>query len=321
MRSATAQAVCFLQIQGGAMLDELQIIDLFFEKSEVPVDDCAYLPETSQIITGDSMVENTHFRLDWHPPELLARKLFQSNLSDVAAGGGDPQWCLLQMGLPGNAEEQFLKRFAAAFREECKENRCKLIGGDTFRNTTYIFSLTMAGRVRRPLQRRARPGDAIYMTGTAGLSLAGMKHLTGEMKLTGSLQKRALERHLAPVARLDLARKLREMPDLHGMMDLSDGLLQDLERFARAAGQRFHLHLHGIPCDDELLPLMPALERAISGEEYELVFCAPAGLQQAPGFDITQIGRVITGPPGLTVFEDSSEGKIVIPESRGFEHF
>lgn len=303
------------------MLDELQIIDLFFEKSEVPVDDCAFLPETSQIITGDSMVENTHFRLDWHPPELLARKFFQSNVSDVAAGGGDPEWCLLQMGLPADAKEPFLKRFADSFREECKQNDCKLIGGDTFRNATYIFSLTMAGRVSRPLQRRALAGDVIYMSGTAGLSLAGMKHLTDEKKLTGTLQKRALERHLAPRARLDIARRLREMPDLHGMMDLSDGLLQDLERFARAAGQRFHLHLQSIPCDDELAALMPALERAISGEEYELIFCAPAGLLPAPGFDITQIGRVTPGAPGLTVFEDSSENSIVIPQSRGFEHF
>jgi thiamine-monophosphate kinase len=320
-KGATVREGCCSQMPGGAMLDEVQIINLFFEENDVPVDDCAYLPETSRIITCDSMVENTHFRLQWHPPDLLAKKLFHSNLSDIAAGGGDPEWCLLQVGLPRNMEESFLKQFAASFREECRTYQCALIGGDTFRSNHCTFSVTMAGRVRHPLKRRALSGDAIYMTGTAGLSLAGLKHLTGEWTLGEPLQQKALRRHLAPEARLDMARRLRNLPDLHGMMDLSDGLLQDLERFARAAGLRFHLHLKSIPCDAELAQIMPPVERAVSGEEYELIFCASPDLQRTEDFDITQIGRVLSGDPGLTVFEDSSETTIVIPESRGFEHF
>lgn len=319
MKTVTAREVSSSDIRRSVMLDELQIIDLFFEKGKVPVDDCAFLPASSQIITGDSMVENTHFRLEWHPPELLARKLFQSNISDLAAGGGDPEWCVLQMGVPADADDKFLRRFARAFREECEQHRCRLIGGDTFRNQTYIFSLTMAGKTKRPLHRRARPGDAIFMTGTAGLSLAGLKHLTGERPLTGQLRARALQRHLAPQSRLDWARTLRSNPDVHGMMDLSDGLLQDLERYARAAGLRFHLHLESIPCDEELAAIMPALERAISGEEYELIFCAPSDLQTE--LPVTVIGRVMEGAPGLAVFQSDSETEAIVPDNRGFEHF
>lgn len=302
------------------MLTEEEIIALFFPPGEAPVDDCATMDD-GLVVTGDTMAEGTHFRRDWHPPELLALKAFHSNLSDLAAGGAEPSWCMLQMGIPCDMQPSYLESFARAFRL-ASASFCPLIGGDTYRSGTFTLSVTLAGRadphVRgrpgRRLGRRARVGDALYVTGDLGLSLAGLRHLEGTHLLQGEIQERALQKHLAPQARLDWARHLRKLDVLSGMMDLSDGLAQDTQRFARAADLAFEIDLDQLPVAAGLG--MSALDAATSGEEYELLFAAAPGLELP--FPARHIGTVGAGPAGVRF---TSDGRAVALPTAGFRHF
>jgi len=301
------------------MIDESTIISLFYKKDELPVDDCAFLESTSQLISADAMIEDTHFRMDWQRPDQLAKKVFQSNLSDIAAGGGEPAWCMLQLGLPKHPDVEFLHEFAKAFRNEYEEADCPLIGGDTFRSEKYLFAITIAGKTSRPVRRRANIGDLIYVTGSLGLSLAGLRHLQGNLHLSGKVKDLALQKHLCPTARLEWARQIRDQPSLHGMMDVSDGLVQDLARFAKASGHQFHLYLDSIPKHESLTGILTQLDFAVSAEEYELVFCADEALLF--DFEATPIGKVTEGDPSLVVFADQSEKEVIDMKDTGYHHF
>ncbi|MBW7857388.1 MAG: thiamine-phosphate kinase [Leptonema sp. (in: Bacteria)] len=270
-------------------MNEDDIISFLYQEGQRPVDDCAYLADHQLLITADSMVEHTHFQLEWTTPQQLAHKLFQVNLSDIAASGGDPIWCILQMGFPQNFDTGWIQDFANSFRYQCESFNCKLIGGDTFRSDNVVFSITMAGHTTRYIQRQALAGDSIYLTGEIGWSLIGLKYLQAQQSLTEYQKQKALKRHLTPNARLSWSQELRKYSEIHGMMDLSDGLLIDATRFAKAANLVFAIYLDKLPSADQL-PLTQ-LQQATSGEEYELLFTAPPGLSF--NFPVRQIGSVL----------------------------
>lgn len=294
---------------------ESEIIALFLSDSAdvgQPLDDCARL-DSGTIVTTDALVESTHFRLDWSGPEDLAIKLWNVNKSDIAASGGEPDWCLLNLGLPAHLDDDWLRIFAQVLRTQLKQDNARLLGGDTFRSPHLVLSLTLAGRLTdnpiqsggRPRQLTrdgSRPGDAIYVTGCPGLSLLGYQILSGlrpEIKATGpsqALHAAAIERHLRPRARLEWARLLRVNPSVHCMLDLSDGLYADLIRLAAANPMLiYEIDWHRLPVPDG--PTADLTDEQLrelalsSGEELELLFAAPPGLRLE--FPCTEIGRVI----------------------------
>ena len=305
-------------------MNEDELISLFYKGHERPVDDCAYLAEHKLLITADSMVEHTHFQLNWTTAEQLAHKLFQINLSDIAASGGDPKWCILQMGFPASFNSSWIQSFSNSFRNQCDSFDCKLIGGDTFRSDNIIFSLTMAGNANQHIQRKAEIGDAIYLTGEIGWSLTGLQYLEGKRILNQYQKQRALKRHLTPNARLDWAQQLRTHSQLHGMMDISDGLLIDASRFAKASNSIFNIYLDKLPKISQL-PLTP-IEQLSSGEEYELLFTAPTSLDFS--FPVHQIGTVQprcnnNSSMNLQIFEkiDDQQPLDINQINFGYQHF
>ncbi|MCB1169464.1 MAG: thiamine-monophosphate kinase, partial [Leptospiraceae bacterium] len=151
---------------------------------DLSADDCALVEHGGQgyLYTTDGMAEGSHFRLDWSTPEDIAHKLMGINLSDLMAGGGEPEFCLLNVGLPDEPNstpiEEFIGRFGHRFRSLMKEYRCELVGGDTFRCSQFLFSLTLSGPALFPRMRRAMDGDELYISGPVGLSRKGYDLLT-----------------------------------------------------------------------------------------------------------------------------------------------
>lgn len=297
-------------------MTEAELIALFYPTDGVRrLDDCAFAPPAN-IITTDGMAEGVHFRRDWSTPEDLAIKLAHSNLSDIAADGGQARWALLNLGLPSDLAADFAPRFARTLRAELAAAGAELIGGDCFRAPALFFSLTLAGEAERRLERSGgRAGDLVCVTGELGLALLGYQILSGKTKsVSAELRERALAKHLRPRARLAEGRELARNPAVHAMMDVSDGLAADLPRLAAASELSLEIHLESIPCAaPEIAPRLAAE----SGEEFELVFLAaePPALRGAP---VHVIGRARPAGPESVVWRDHGQ---IVATPTGFAHF
>lgn len=303
-------------------MKEEKVIELFNKNNKnFQNDDCEVLPIKKNfipIITGDSIIENVHFKINWHKPEDLAKKLFQVNLSDIISSGGFPNWCFLQIGIPKNIDSQFIFQFSKSFLKECKKFNTNLIGGDTFRSEILVLSLTMGGYTKKYISRKSPPNCFIYTTGNFGLSLLGFKILNEEIKIPEELKQVPIRKHLIPKARIDLAKKI--YPYAEAMMDISDGLVQDLTKMAKNSGFQFIINVEKIPIHKKYKKYINYEMALISGEEYELVFTTKKNLNSP---FLTKIGYVsnkkihsITKP--VLFFLNGKEIKL---EKKGFEHF
>lgn len=300
-------------------MNEESIISLFLSGQTRKGDDCADLP-SGDVVTTDSMVEGTHFRLKHSSPEDLAWKLVHSNLSDLACSGARPRWALLNLGIPPELSEDFLQAFSRTLKQELSSPGCEIYGGDTFRAPVLSLGLTLGGPVeyRRLYRNRARPGDVLYISGTLGLSMAGLLHLEGERIIRNeTVLSQALRKHNRPEARMEWARLIQREPGIRGAMDVSDGLLVDAGRMADASGVRIRLLEERIPVDPLLRNDWSGRDAALSGEEYELLFYGDDDLSFP--FPATSVGLVLPGPAGVEWMDANG---ISIPDPRsGFQHF
>ena len=281
------------------------------------LDDAAVveLGDSCLIITHDMMAEDVHFRSNADPAD-VAWKLVASNLSDLAAKGASPIGVLLGFML---GDDDWDKAFAAGLEQVLGHYGVALLGGDTVSNRgdKRALGLTALGvATNRPVPSRAgaQVGDTVYVTGTLGDALAGFELIDAGFDEVGALAD-AFNR---PQARLAEGQKLA--PFVHAMMDISDGLLIDAERMATASRI-------GIEIDLACIPLSPAyvsyrtdslesrMQAASWGDDYELLFCAPANARIA--VDATAVGRVIAGG-GLTLC--NGDAPVKLPPTLGYQH-
>jgi thiamine-monophosphate kinase len=269
-------------------------------------DDTAMLGEL--ILTTDTMVEGVHY-LPSDPPESIGWKLAAVNLSDLAAKGATPVGCLLNHALSGDAAWD--AAFLSGLGDALKTHAMPLLGGDTVAmpvGTPRSYSLTAIGRAseRTPVRSGAQPGDALWVTGTIGDAGAGLAIARG-----GEGPADLLDRYRRPRPRLAEGQALA--PHVHAMMDVSDGLLLDARRMADASGI-------AVTIDLALVPLAPAfpgtpIEAATAGDDYELLFAAPADF--VPQVPATRVGRFASGS-GLTLTDGDTP--VALPPSLGYAH-
>ncbi len=288
-------------------------------------DDCAVLPVgggEALVFTADLLVEEVHFLRRAVEPEELACKALQVNLSDVAAMGARPVATLLSVALPADTMRgDWADRFAAGYAAASQRAGVNLVGGDTTASKGGIaINVTAVGRAPLGhLQRRgdARPGDAILVAGRLGASGAGLKEI-----LAGRYDTPLARVHKLPEAQVDEGVWLGGRPEVHAMMDLSDGLASDLKHILERSGV-------GAEVDTERIPVAEGadLETALcGGEDYKLLLTADAACAEALCGDFeVRFGRELF-PIGRTAKTAEKEirwlraGRPVAAGWRGFEH-
>ena len=260
-------------------------------------------------ITTDTIVEDVHF-LSSDPPEDVAWKLVAVNLSDLAAKGAEIEGVLLNYPLSNDGwDEAFVRGFDAALRQF----GTKLIGGDTVSlpvGAPRVLTLTAIGRdAAAPPRSGANAGDDLWVTGTIGDAGAGLTIAQGA---PGAAELLAAYRRPHPC--LTEGRALA--PHVRAMMDVSDGLLIDAQRMAKASGL-------AVVIDLSLVPLSPAyrdfsgdfIAAVTAGDDYQLLFAAPPGF--VPPVPATRVGGFVAGA-GITL----THGPIAVPlpDTLGFQH-
>lgn len=273
-------------------------------------DDCAiYRPPDSpedMVFTTDLLLEDVHFRRATHSPADIGWKAAARGLSDVAAMGAEPRFCLLSLAVPDDVDQRWVDLFFRGFFALTHSHRTPLAGGDLARAAKVACDIVVCGALPRGtalLRSGARPGDSIYVSGVLGGSALGLASSRG----------RALRRHLRPQPRLALGRFLRQKLGATAAIDLSDGLSTDLHRLCRQSRVSAVL--------DAPLPVFhgAALEQALhGGEDYELLFTVPPRTKVPAcfqGLPLTRIGAIRQGVPGKVTFF----GLPVPP--LGYDHF
>ena len=284
------------------------------------------------VVTKDMLVEGVHFLRD-DPSDLIARKALRVNLSDLAAKGAVPKTYLLGLSLAPWIDDAWLSRFAAGLADDQKRFLVNLIGGDTTATPgPLIVSITAFGAVPsgRMIRRKgARPRDAVFVTGSIGDAGAGLAVLKGEGVGLSDFDRSALiSRYQLPEPRVGLGPQLLGLAS--SALDVSDGLLADLDHIAKVSEVRIVVEAAKVPVSRTTQALWgqgreTVLRAATAGDDYEIVFTAPASsrkrieeLSRASGIAIAEIGRVEAGN-GAHLLDE--RGKPIALQRAGFTHF
>jgi thiamine-monophosphate kinase len=267
------------------------------------------------LATTDQVVENKHFVLSQHPPEALGHKLLARGLSDIAAMGGVPNWFLLSLAIPSRINNPWIRSFVEgllAAREKFGVPSLPLAGGDVSGADSFLAHIAAVGAVptgQALLRSKASVGDILYVSGELGGSALGLERLS-----LSPVTDPAVSNHLWPTPRLALGTFLRE-GGASAALDISDGLSTDLHRMASASGVAMHVDLEALPRFAE------ATESQVlhGGEEYELLFTAPATVvfhDQYDGVRLTRIGEAVSGR-GVSLLRAGQTERL---DSGGYEH-
>ncbi|WEF13148.1 thiamine-phosphate kinase [Pectobacterium actinidiae] len=294
-------------------------------------DDCALLTVADKqmlAVSTDTLVSGVHFLPDIDPAD-LGYKSLAVNLSDLAAMGADPAWLSLAITLP-KSNSQWLSAYSDSLFELLDYYGMQLVGGDTTRGplslTLTIHGLVPAGRALT--RRGARIGDWIYVTGSLGDSAAGLAILQNTLHVDDEeTRRRLIQRHLRPQPRILQGQALRDLAN--SAIDLSDGLISDLQHILKASECGARINLDAIPQSDWLRGCVDeeqALRWALSGgEDYELCFTVPeinrGALELALGHlgaDYTCIGQIGPSSEGLRFFRDNKATEL---NWKGYDHF
>jgi len=297
-------------------------------------DDAAALKLSSAKIllaTTDMLLEGIHFDLSYTDFYSLGLKSAAVNLSDIAAMGGIPRFCLTSLGIQPSISVEHIKDFYRGFRAVLRAHGAVLVGGDTCSaRKDFVVNVMMlgeAGKTELVTRAEARPGDRIFVTGELGDSAAGLELLKTGAKRGGSVVGRLIQKHLRPEPRVEWGRKIPLSRCAHAMIDVSDGLSSDLFRICEQSRVGALIAAEKIPLSYQLRKAAvylrnPPVHYALSGgEDYELLFTVPPGKigkLQMLGLPVTEIGEITRARKILIV---DSRGKTKPFNPTGFDHF
>ena len=284
------------------------------------------------VVTADAIVEGVHY-LPVDPPELVARKLLRVNLSDLAAMGARPLHYLLTTALPAVHGADWVAAFVRGLAEDQRRFQVSLLGGDSVATPgPAALSLTAIGEVTAGMEIRrsgALVDDLVWVSGTIGDAHLGLAVLRGAYSQLAPEHRAGLVRRFRiPEPRVEFGPRLAGLA--HAMIDVSDGVLADLGHICETSNVAARVEV-------EALPLSPAAKEivdqrmdsrvslAAGGDDYELLFTAPASatkaieeLSSVLGLPVTRIGLIERGK-GVRLVD--SEGRAIPVDHAGYRHF
>lgn len=264
-----------------------------------PGDDAAEVkvPGASFLVATDILIEGQHFRRDWSTSYQVGAKAAAVNLSDINAMGGKATALTVAFAGPGDLEVTWVEEMRRGMTEEAAKVGAVIVGGDISASKEIIISITAIGYGEKIITRGgAQIGDTIAYTGTLGLARAGQLALSRGFRSP----RDAVQTHCAPTLNY-AAGPQAAAAGATAMIDVSDGLVQDLAHIARNSGVSIDIKSHALEISEpiatvaEALGVDPLSIVLAGGDDYALVASFPPFVALPDGWHV--IGSVVSKKP------------------------
>ena len=317
-------------------MNESEIIKRYFSKlsfknkSSLNLNDDVFFDKPKKlVISVDTYVEGIHF-VDFKKPELVIKKILRSSISDLICKGVSPKYYFIS----GSGDKNFfskkkLNKIAKSLKQEQKKFSINLCGGDTVFSKKISFTIISVGFSKDIVFRnKAKINDDIYVTGNLGDSFIGLLVLKKKINLNNDLKKYFEKKYYCPDLQKNLTNKLLTFANTS--IDISDGLIADLEKMINKQKLSYNLYLKDIPVSKNLEKLIDTkIIKKISsisrGDDYQILFTASASksriinqISRSLGIKISKIGKICNHSQKSQIFGEKNE--IIDLKNKGYFH-
>ena len=317
-------------------MHEFELINKYFKKltklnnSSLKLNDDVFFDKRKKlVISTDTYNQGTHF-LDFKNPELVIKKIIRSSISDLICKGVLPKYYFISgSGNNKTFSRANLSKLSNSLMEEQKKYKILLCGGDTTFSNNLSFSITSVGFSKNIIFRNnAKNNDNIYVTGNLGDSYIGLKILKNKINIQKRYKNYFIKKYYFPDIQISLAKTLFKYAN--SSIDISDGLIADLEKMINKQKLSYVVNLDKIPVSQNLRKLIKSNKLNKSnlvsnGDDYQILFTASpnkariiSNTSKNLGIKITKIGK-ITSANKKSIISDQ-KGKQILIKIKGYTH-
>tara|TARA_B100000902_G_scaffold326833_1_gene322093 strand:+ start:1830 stop:2789 length:960 start_codon:yes stop_codon:yes gene_type:complete len=317
-------------------MHEFQLINKYFSKlsyknkSSLNLNDDVFFDKSKNLIVSvDTYVEGIHF-LNFNKPDLVIKKIIRSSISDIICKGVKPKYYFISgSGNKRSFSPSNLKKISRSLNQEQKKYDILLCGGDTVYSNKLSFTIISIGFSQKIIFRNnAKLNDDIYVTGTLGDSFVGLNILNNKINTNHALNKYFEKKYYLPNLHLKLTNKLLTFANTS--IDISDGLISDLEKLINKQDFSYKLDLSMIPISNNLKKLLAQkkldkISYISRGDDYQILFTANASKSRiinktakSLGIKISKIGKISSKLQKSEIIDE--KGNKIAVKTKGYYH-
>tara|TARA_Y100000992_G_scaffold280514_1_gene227596 strand:+ start:310 stop:1269 length:960 start_codon:yes stop_codon:yes gene_type:complete len=317
-------------------MHEFHLINKYFSKlsrnnkSSLKLNDDVFFDRSKRLVVSvDTYIEGIHF-INFRKPDLVIKKIIRSSISDIICKGVKPIYYFISgSGNNKSFSSSNLKKISKSLKQEQKKYNIILCGGDTVYSNKLSFTVTSMGFSKKIIFRNnAKLNDDIYVTGNLGDSFAGLSILKKKIYTNTNLHKYFENRYYLPNLHLKLINKLLTFANTS--IDISDGLIADLEKLINKQKLSYKLNLNNIPISTKLKKLLiqKKLDKTSfisKGDDYQILFTANSSKSRiiyktgkSLGIKISKIGKICSNLQKPQIIDQ--KGKKIAIKFKGYSH-
>ena len=317
-------------------MHEFELIKKYFSilskknKSSLNLNDDVFFDKSKRLVVSiDTYIEGVHF-INFEKPGLVIKKIIRSSISDLICKGVKPKYYFISgSGNNKTFSKSNLAKISKSLNIEQKKYNILLCGGDTIYSNKLSFSITSIGFSKKIIYRNnAKLNDDIYITGNLGDSYAGLIILKKKINVSKNLKNYFEKSYYQPNLCYDLSNKLLSFANTS--IDVSDGLIADLEKLINKQKLSYKLFLKKIPISNNLNKLLNMKNfKKISfishGDDYQILFTANPSksriiskISKTLGIKISKIGKICNASQKSEIIDQ--KGKKIALKNKGFYH-
>ena len=317
-------------------MHEFELIKNYFSnlttknKSAIKLnDDVFFDKKKGLVISVDTYVEGIHF-LNFKKPDLVIKKIIRSSISDIICKGVEPKLYFISgSGDKKTFSKKNLSKISKSLKQEQKKFNISLCGGDTTFSNKLSFSITSVGFSKNIVFRNnTNLNDDIYVTGNLGDSFIGLQILKNKINFKKKINDYFIKKYYQPNLQIFLAKKLLSFAN--SSIDISDGLISDLEKMLNNQPHNYQLNMSKIPISKNLTALIKnngfkKSELISNGDDYQILFTSSPSkariirrMSQIHDIKITNIGKIISGFKKASIIDQ--KGRKIVIKNKGHAH-